>query len=166
MFTAFLFIGLIPQTKAWHIFGGMLNYYFRNLGPKNTVKPIPNIEEAETFGVEAIEEFTWKDMLDFDACIRCGRCQDNCPAYLTGKELNPKMLIQNLKTHWLEKAPYLLAQQKAAALAEGAGEAAGAMSDEGYIDVMDKAMIGRNYGRRDLSLHQLPRLYGNVSHVY
>lgn len=142
MFTAFLFIGLIPQTKLWHIFGGMLNYYFRNLGPKGAVKPIPNIEEAETFGVEAIEEFTWKDMMDFDACIRCGRCQDNCPAYLTGKELNPKMLIQNLKTHWLEKAPYLLAQKKAAALAEGAGEAVGAMSDEGYVDVMEKTLIG------------------------
>ncbi|NLK50873.1 MAG: 4Fe-4S dicluster domain-containing protein [Syntrophomonadaceae bacterium] len=139
MFIAFLFIGLIPQTKLWHIMAGMLNYFFRNLGPKGAVKPIPNIEEAETFGVEAIEEFTWKDMLDFDTCIRCGRCQDNCPAYLTGKALNPKMLIQDLKAHWLEKAPILLTQKKAAVAEE---EAAGAMSDEGVVDVMEKALIG------------------------
>lgn len=140
MFIAFLFIGLIPQTKLWHIFAGQLNYFFRNLGPKGAVKPIPNIEEAESFGVEKIEEFTWKDMLDFDTCIRCGRCQDNCPAYLTGKVLNPKMLIQDLKAHWLEKAPILLSQKKAAV--EDAGEAVGAMSDEGAADVMEKYIVG------------------------
>jgi len=139
MFIAFLFIGLIPQTKLWHIFAGQLNYYFRDLGPKGGIlKPIPNIEEAETFGVSSVEEFTWKDMLDFDACIRCGRCQENCPAYLTGKDLNPKFLIQDLKSHWLEKAPYLMAQKRAA----GSAEEATAMTDEAAVDVMEKRLIG------------------------
>lgn len=140
MFIAFLFIGLIPQTKLWHIFAGQLNYFFRNLGPKGAVKPIPNIEEAESFGVGAIEDFTWKDMADFDTCIRCGRCQDNCPAQLTGKALNPKFFIQDLKTHWLEKAPYLLKQKEAAKKA--GGEAVEVELDEAGQAIMEKKLVG------------------------
>ena len=109
MAIAFLFIALVPFTKLWHIFTGMLNYFFRDLGP-SAVPMVYNIEEAETFGVEKIEEFGWKDLLDLDACIRCGRCQENCPAYNTGKALNPKItIIQNMKKHLEDKAPYLIA---------------------------------------------------------
>ncbi|MGE5423454.1 MAG: (Fe-S)-binding protein, partial [Ignavibacteriales bacterium] len=69
---------------------------------------VENIEEAERFGTENIEEFTWKDLMDLDACIRCGRCQENCPAYYTGKTLNPKItVIQAMKKHLDEKVPYL-----------------------------------------------------------
>ncbi|NLB88760.1 MAG: 4Fe-4S dicluster domain-containing protein [Syntrophomonadaceae bacterium] len=105
---SFLFIGMIPYTKLWHIFTGMLNYFFRDFN-RGAVRMVENIEEAETFGVENIEEFGWKDLLDLDACIRCGRCQEACPAYNTGKALNPKVtLIQAMKKHLDEKVPYLL----------------------------------------------------------
>jgi nitrate reductase gamma subunit len=97
MAIAFLFIALMPFTKLWHIVASMLNYTFRDLEP-SACRMVENIEEAETFGVENIEEFGWKDLLDLDACIRCGRCQENCPAYNTGKHLNPKItLIQHMK---------------------------------------------------------------------
>ncbi|MBO8159497.1 heterodisulfide reductase-related iron-sulfur binding cluster [Thermosyntropha sp.] len=109
MAMAFVFIALIPYTKLWHIMAGMINYIFRDLEP-SACRMVENIEEAETFGVENIEEFGWKDLLDLDACIRCGRCQENCPAYNTGKHLNPKLtLIQAMKQHLDEKAPYLMA---------------------------------------------------------
>ena len=65
------------------------------------------MEEAETFGVHKIEEFSWKDLLDLDACTRCGRCQDNCPAWLTEKPLSPKEVIQDMKNHLLQKAPVI-----------------------------------------------------------
>ena len=105
---AFLFIAIIPFTKLWHIFAGMINYVFRDLEPSG-LRFVENIEEAETFGVENIEDFGWKDLLDLDACIRCGRCQENCPAYNTGKPLNPKItIIQHMKEHLEEKMPYLL----------------------------------------------------------
>jgi Fe-S oxidoreductase/nitrate reductase gamma subunit len=108
MFLAFLFIAVVPFTKLWHIFTGMIGYYSRDLDPK-AVPLIENIEEAERFGVERIEENTWKDLLDLDACIRCGRCQENCPAYYTGKKLNPKVtVIQAMKKHLDGKAPHLL----------------------------------------------------------
>ena len=138
MSTAFLLIALIPFTKLWHIFAGMLNYAFRDLGP-SALRMVDNIEEAETFGVEKIEEFGWKDLLDLDACIRCGRCQENCPAYNTGKHLNPKItLIQHMKQHLDEKAPYLLAQKGQPAEADVV-----AMTEEAAEEVspMDKSLI-------------------------
>ncbi|HZK86888.1 MAG TPA: respiratory nitrate reductase subunit gamma, partial [Syntrophomonas sp.] len=113
MVLAFLFIGLVPYTKLWHIFTGMIGYYSRDFKPSAN-RMVYNIEEAEHFGVENIEEFTWKDLLDLDACIRCGRCQENCPAYYTGKTLNPKItLIQALKKHLDAKAPYLMSKELA-----------------------------------------------------
>ena len=108
MVLAFLFIGLVPYTKLWHIFTGMIGYFSRDFKPSAN-RMVHNIEEAEHFGVENIEEFTWKDLLDLDACIRCGRCQENCPAYYTGKTLNPKItLIQAMKKHLDGKAPHLM----------------------------------------------------------
>ena len=67
------------------------------------MRPIPNFEEAETYGVTEIKEFTWKQLLDLEACTRCGRCQDNCPAHLSEKPLNPKKVIQDLRAHLLTK---------------------------------------------------------------
>ena len=59
-----------------------------------------------------LEEFTWKQIFDSDACTRCGRCQDGCPAYLSGKPLSPKKVIQDLKTYWLEQAPAAIAAKR------------------------------------------------------
>ena len=90
-------IAYIFYSKLAHIFIAPLNIYFRNLQPGFSSKLISDWETAETFGVAKMREFTWKQFLDMDACVRCGRCQDNCPAHLTGKPLSPKKLIQNLK---------------------------------------------------------------------
>ena len=54
-------------------------------------------------------DFTWKQLLDGDACTRCARCTDNCPANITGKSLSPMMVIQNMKTYMSETGPALLA---------------------------------------------------------
>jgi Fe-S oxidoreductase/nitrate reductase gamma subunit len=103
LITAFLFVAVLINTKLFHIVTSILSTYFRNLKPQ-ALKPIENIEEAESFGVNKIEEFTWIDLLQLDACIRCGRCQENCPAFLTEKPLNPKEVIQNLKRAFLNKS--------------------------------------------------------------
>ncbi|MDO8473277.1 MAG: heterodisulfide reductase-related iron-sulfur binding cluster [Dehalococcoidia bacterium] len=89
----------LSANKLSHIVISTINTYFRPLGPKTVMQPI-DIEKAETMGVGKIEEFRWKDMLDLDSCTRCGRCQDNCPAHLSGKALSPKKVIQDLKGHW------------------------------------------------------------------
>lgn len=97
MLGAMGWIAYIFHSKLSHICVAPLNIYLRNLQPTGTLPLIPDMENAETFGAGTIRDFTWKQLLDLDACVRCGRCQDNCPAYLTGKPLSPKALIQDLK---------------------------------------------------------------------
>lgn len=100
-FHTFLALGSIAYvsvsfSKLSHILVAPLNAFLHPLKPKGELESI-NIETAETFGVANIEDFSWKHLLDLDACTRCGRCQDNCPAYLSHKPLSPKTVIQNLK---------------------------------------------------------------------
>jgi Fe-S oxidoreductase len=94
---------VVSRSSLEHIYLSALNIFYRSLKPKGAVRPIPNFEEAETYGVTEIKEFTWKQLLDLEACTRCGRCQDNCPAHLSEKPLNPKKVIQDLKAHLLTK---------------------------------------------------------------
>jgi Fe-S oxidoreductase/nitrate reductase gamma subunit len=93
----FGFIAWIPYSKLLHIFTSPANIYFRSLEAKGgMLKPI-NTETAESFGVKSIDQMTWKDLLDLDACTECGRCQDACPAFSTGKPLSPKSFILDLR---------------------------------------------------------------------
>jgi Fe-S oxidoreductase/nitrate reductase gamma subunit len=101
---AIIYVALV-FSKLQHIFVSPLNIFFRSLGPVGVPAPI-NIEnaESETLGVGDIKDFTWKQLLDLDACTNCGRCQDACPAWATGKPLSPRKLVQDLKVHMLKAA--------------------------------------------------------------
>ena len=81
-------------NRLWHIIVATVNVFFKNLEPRGALVPI-DLETTETFGAAKIEDFTWKHLLDLDSCTRCGRCQDSCPAYLSGKPLSPKKVIQD-----------------------------------------------------------------------
>jgi Fe-S oxidoreductase/nitrate reductase gamma subunit len=126
-FIALSFIAYIPYSRLLHIVTSPVNQFMKTLKPVGTIEPIRDFETAETFGVGKLEEFTWKQIFDSDACTRCGRCQDGCPAYNTGKHLSPKKMIQDIKDHWLERAPLYAAAKKAAG--EG-GEAAAVPESE------------------------------------
>jgi Fe-S oxidoreductase/nitrate reductase gamma subunit len=107
---AFLFFAyvFITRTPLQHFFLSPINVYSRNLKSKGVLLPIPDFEEAETFGVREIPELTWKQLLDLEGCTNCGRCQDVCPAHLTGKPLSPRRMTQNLKEHLRREGPKLL----------------------------------------------------------
>jgi Fe-S oxidoreductase/nitrate reductase gamma subunit len=98
---AFGFIGYLAYSRLLHLITSPLNQFFRSFAPAGEVQPILDIENQESFGVTKLQDFTWKQLLDTDACTRCGRCQDNCPAHLSGKPLSPKKLIQDLKVYML-----------------------------------------------------------------
>jgi Fe-S oxidoreductase/nitrate reductase gamma subunit len=95
-------------SKLTHIIASPLNMFLKSTDGKGVLKPIEITETVETFGASRIQDLTWKDLLDLDACTRCGRCQEVCPSYLTGKALSPKKLIQELKAHLAEQGPALL----------------------------------------------------------
>src|SRR5229473_2406255 len=100
-----------PFTKLRHLIFGPLNLFFRNMGPRGRLAPIKDFENAETFGVSQIEQYTWKQLLDMGSCLECGRCTINCPTVATGKTLNPKYLVIEQRDHLLDKAPFLLAKK-------------------------------------------------------
>ena len=110
---AIIYVSL-SWNRLWHIITATVNVFFRNLAPRGALVPI-DIEATETFGAAKIEDFSWKHLLDLDACTRCGRCQDNCPAYLSGKPLSPKKLIQDLRSSLMERGPALLKNKTGAA---------------------------------------------------
>ncbi len=93
------FIAVIPYSYFVHLITTPLNIFFSKLGSRGAIPKIENIDEAETFGVSKLEEFSWKRRLDFDACVECGRCQAACPAYMAGTALSPKQIIVKLKRH-------------------------------------------------------------------
>ncbi|MCG9968100.1 4Fe-4S dicluster domain-containing protein [Pelotomaculum terephthalicicum JT] len=104
---AFTLIGIPRYSPLLHPAAAPLNIIFRYMDSK--IEPMEKIdfedEERETFGVNKLSDFTWKDLLDCYACAECGRCQDNCPAYLTDKPLSPKKLLAHIKEHLEEIVP-------------------------------------------------------------
>jgi Fe-S oxidoreductase/nitrate reductase gamma subunit len=104
---AFSFVAYLPYSKMIHIFTGPASVFFQDLKPKGEL-PLTDLEsETPVLGAASLWDFSWKDLADLDACTECGRCQENCPAYLTGKALNPKGLILDLQRHLHEKGPLL-----------------------------------------------------------
>ena len=95
------FLIYLPGSKHRHMILAAINVYFRSLEPKGTLPPA-DIDHPP-IGVGAIEQFTWKNMLDLYSCTECGRCQAACPAYAAGLPLSPKMLITDLRDHLIDK---------------------------------------------------------------
>ncbi|MFC1592311.1 (Fe-S)-binding protein [Thermodesulfobacteriota bacterium] len=102
-FLVLALVACIPYTKFLHIITSAVNIFLRNYGLPGDFKRI-DFETAETYGVANMEEFSRKQLFDLDACTRCGRCQDNCPAHLSEKHLSPKKLLQDMKGHLEAKA--------------------------------------------------------------
>ena len=100
------FIAAIPWTKAKHliaVLGSLSSRDRQALSRLPKPRESPG-EEAETetepaVGVGALDQFSWKDLLNFDACTKCGRCHEACPATNTGAPLSPRDLILDLRTH-------------------------------------------------------------------
>ncbi|RUS47778.1 (Fe-S)-binding protein [Cohnella sp. AR92] len=98
------FLVYVPQSKHFHILSAPVNLWFRRREPPGKLQKLDlEDENAESFGAGRIEDFTRKQMLDFYACVECGRCTSVCPASSTGKALSPMHLITKLRDHLQEK---------------------------------------------------------------
>jgi len=135
------FLIIVVYSKHLHIFLAPLNVMFSRrpdaLGPLEPMRSngtVLDFEEADpdvdTFGVGKVEDLSWKGMLDLGTCTECGRCQSQCPAWVTGKLLSPKQLIMDLRDHAFAKAPYLLTPE---GQREGLPEAARAEAERPLV---------------------------------
>src|SRR5659263_143288 len=109
-----VFLNYLPYSKHMHILTGIPNVFFKSLTKVNT-QPREEFKKGNVFGVGQIDQFTWKDLIDSYSCTECGRCSDMCPATNTGKALNPRLVIHDIKTNLLKNGP-LIDKKKAPVL--------------------------------------------------
>jgi Fe-S oxidoreductase len=91
------FLVYLPRSKHLHIATAFFNTAFRKLAARGELPPMDLEAEDARFGVKTVTDLGWKDLLDGFTCTECGRCQDACPAWGTGKPLNPKTMIMGLR---------------------------------------------------------------------
>ena len=107
--TDILFFGnYLPYSKHFHIITAVPNVFFMKLEPMGKLGT-PDLETAEHFGVAKVEQLSWKSMLDGYTCTECGRCRVVCPTALTGKPLDPKVFIGDVRDAVYEATPEILA---------------------------------------------------------
>ncbi|HVA10060.1 MAG TPA: (Fe-S)-binding protein [Acidimicrobiales bacterium] len=115
------FLVFLSYSKHLHIVMAPINVATsrrpRALGPLYSTPDMDmeNISEDAVFGAGLPEHLSWKQLLDTFTCTECGRCQDACPAWNTGKPLSPKLLIMNLRDRLFEDADRLLKTNGASA---------------------------------------------------
>jgi len=104
------FLAYLPHSKHLHIVTAAVNVFFGRTEPGGRIEPlrfdVP--EEEMRFGAGTVPDLTWKQTMDTFSCTECGRCQDVCPAWNTGKELSPKLLIMALRDQVFEEGPKLV----------------------------------------------------------
>ncbi|MFA5316483.1 MAG: heterodisulfide reductase-related iron-sulfur binding cluster [Dehalococcoidales bacterium] len=108
------FLNYLPYSKHMHVLTAIPNCYFRNLDKPGT-QPKEDFKKGNTYGVGEVSQFTWKGLFDSYTCTECARCSDICPATSTGKLLDPRLMIHDIKINLLTNGP-LIAKQAAAVL--------------------------------------------------
>jgi len=105
------FLVYLPYSKHLHIAVAAINVYFGRTRARGRLEKIDfeKPEQEVRFGSAKVTDMTWKQMLDVVSCTECGRCQDACPAYNTGKALSPKLLVMAMRDQLLAEGPKALA---------------------------------------------------------
>ena len=110
---AFGWLSLIAFTKLDHLLFAPVNAFLLRTDSPGRLAPIEFTEDREVFGVGKIQDFTWKQLFELDACVRCGRCTAVCPANIAGQPLSPMAIIQDLKAHLANAGPAIGRHQHA-----------------------------------------------------
>lgn len=105
------FLNYLPYSKHLHIMTSIPNVFFRSFDRVKT-SPREEFRKGQTFGVERVNQFSWKSLLDSYSCTECGRCTNLCPANQTGKILNPRVIIHDIKANLLHNGPLIRQGQK------------------------------------------------------
>ncbi|HWE34460.1 MAG TPA: (Fe-S)-binding protein [Solirubrobacteraceae bacterium] len=108
--TILAFLAYLPRSKHLHILTAAVNVWFARTGADGRLEPLrfddPDVPEDQLrFGSGTIADLNFKELLDTFSCTECGRCQDACPAFATGKILSPKLVIMGLRDQVLAQNP-------------------------------------------------------------
>jgi Fe-S oxidoreductase len=109
------FLAYLPHSKHLHIATAAINVYFGRTRSRGRLEPLrfddETPEEEMRFGVGTVQDLTWKQMMDAFSCTECGRCQDACPAFATGKVLSPKLVVMGVRDHLFAEGPKALGDE-------------------------------------------------------
>ncbi len=92
------FLNFLPFGKHFHVLTALPATFLKRLTPPGAADRM-EFEGRESFGVGKIEEFSWRRILDMYTCTECGRCNEHCPTWNTGKPLHPKSLVCDERDH-------------------------------------------------------------------
>ena len=128
------FLAYLPRSKHLHIATAAINVWYGRTGAGGRLEPLrfddPDIPEEDIrFGAGTAADLTWKQMLDTFTCTECGRCQDACPAFATGKVLSPKLLIMGLRDQVFADGGALVTARSGGGSDGGPGGGPGSGSD-------------------------------------
>jgi Fe-S oxidoreductase len=123
MLSICIFFVLIPLSKHMHLVMAVPNVFFHDIEPKGKMRPLAVGDDGKAvpmekileidpddlgLGASAYTDYTWRQLIDGWSCTSCARCQDVCPAYASGKGLNPMQVIHDVRNYANEHAPLLL----------------------------------------------------------
>ena len=93
-FIVLIFIATMPFTFNRHILAAPLNIFYRRKDARGDLRPMSL--DRRPIGANTILDFSWKQLLDAEACVSCGRCEENCPASISDKPLSPQKVIRDI----------------------------------------------------------------------
>ncbi|SEO55303.1 Fe-S oxidoreductase [Halogranum amylolyticum] len=93
------FVALVPYAKPFHMISSFANVVTRDEKAGQRLPGVPADLAPDDIGYTSVEDFSWKQMLDMDACTKCGRCSAVCPAKASGRPLDPRDVILDLKQY-------------------------------------------------------------------
>lgn len=133
------FLLYIPYTKHLHTMTVWFNVFFGRTKARGRLEPLrfddPDVPEDQIrFGAGTIRDLTWKQMVDGMTCTECGRCQDACPAFATGKNLSPKLVIMGLRDQVYREGHAMLAAASGGTPFEGSPLVPNAVADDTVWD--------------------------------
>jgi Fe-S oxidoreductase len=122
------FLCYLPYSKHMHILTSIPNCFFKSIDKVNTQTP-EEFKKENVYGAGQVDRFRWKDLFDSYSCTECGRCTDNCPATNTGKALNPRLIVHDIKVNLLHNGK-LIKQGKGPELPLIGGGKEGSISED------------------------------------
>ncbi|PSQ27336.1 Fe-S oxidoreductase [Halobacteriales archaeon QS_9_68_17] len=137
---ALAFVAAIPYAKPFHMISSYANVVTRDETAGKRLPGVPDDASPEEIGYSGVEDFSWKEMLDQDACTKCGRCSSACPAKASGRPLDPRDVILDLKSY-RESVEAGETEERPIVADGGAASRASGTSSDGGASVIDSSTM-------------------------